>query len=159
MKKTFANISWPVTIIFALTLSLAIFSLTRLVWGWTNPSANPPSGSGTLSGAIMYFATSTCPTGWSEVTAARGRYIVGLPASGSVSSTVGTALTNSENRAVGQHNHSMSGAGNPMRSIPGPNLVPLGSGHSFTTMGNTDNAGSVAGTNAPYIQFLVCQKT
>jgi hypothetical protein len=25
---------------------IMLFSLTRLVWGWTNPSANPPSGSG-----------------------------------------------------------------------------------------------------------------
>lgn len=51
MKKTFANISWPVAILFILTLSLAIFSLTRLVRAWTNPTANPPLGS-----SVLYYS-------------------------------------------------------------------------------------------------------
>lgn len=127
-----------------------------LVTAWTNPSGNPPTGSGSLSGAIMYFAASTCPTGWSEVTAARGRYIVGLPASGSVSSTVGTALTDQENRPAGQHTHSVT-----VKWPFGGGDFGSGSYANFSETSRTTDSGSglVAGTNAPYIQFIVCQKT
>lgn len=31
------------------------------------------------SGAIMYFDMTSCPSGWTEFTTARGRYIAGLP--------------------------------------------------------------------------------
>ncbi|MGE0788106.1 MAG: hypothetical protein AB7S26_20715 [Sandaracinaceae bacterium] len=58
------------------------------------------------SGAIMYFNASTCPAGWTEVTAARGRTIVGLAGSaGTVGGTVGVALTDRENRG---HTHTTS---------------------------------------------------
>jgi len=48
-----------------------------------------------------------CPTGWSEYTAARGRYVVGVPAGGTVEAAVGTALSNQENREVAQHRHNL----------------------------------------------------
>lgn len=41
-----------------------------------------------------------CPTGWSELTAARGRVIVGVPASGTLAATVGTALTDAQDKSV-----------------------------------------------------------
>jgi hypothetical protein len=41
-----------------------------------------------------------CPAGWSEVTVLRGRAVVGLPASGAVNATVGTALPNQGTRSV-----------------------------------------------------------
>jgi hypothetical protein len=172
-------------LIFTFVVILAVVAgigTAVLVTAWTNPSGNPPTGSGNLSGLIGYFATSTCPTGWSEVTAARGRYIVGLPASGSVSSTVGTALSNSENRAVGQHTHTASDSGhthngadvhfaasvdNPGYQVPvigsswagwysTTNQMTIHAGYANITV---DAAGTTAGTNAPYIQFIVCQKS
>ena len=69
---------------------------------WQTPSGVP-------SGVIAFMA-GACPSGWTEYTAARGRYVVGVPSGGTVSGTVGTALTNQENRAVGQHTHTFSGA-------------------------------------------------
>jgi hypothetical protein len=69
---------------------------------WQTPSGVP-------SGVIAFMA-GACPSGWSEYTAARGRYVVGVPSGGTVSGTVGTALTNQENRAVGQHTHTFSGS-------------------------------------------------
>ena len=56
--------------------------------------------SGTPSGAIMFFNLASCPSGWTELTAARGRYLVGLTSGGTLAGTAGTALTNLENRAV-----------------------------------------------------------
>ncbi len=61
------------------------------------------------SDLIGYFPSS-CPSGWAEYTGARGRYIVGTPSGGDMADTVGSALTNKEDRSVGQHNHTFSGS-------------------------------------------------
>jgi hypothetical protein len=71
------------------------------------------NGSGTLSwavgapaGLMAWSTTGSCASGWSEVTAARGRYVVGYQAGATLGGTVGTAFTvDQENRAVGQHTH------------------------------------------------------
>lgn len=128
------------------------------------------------SGAIMHFNLTSCPTGWSELTSARGRYIVGLNNNGTLGAATGTALNNSENRAVGQHNHfimaasTSSGATALTSSNQLSRALDYGPAPSFNyggdiagtstaaSLGLTSNSGSVAGTNAPYIQFLVCQK-
>ena len=68
---------------------------------WVQITASLPPG------AIAFFA-GACPTGWTEYTSARGRYIVGTPSGGTNGATVGTALSNSEDRAVGQHNHAIT---------------------------------------------------
>jgi hypothetical protein len=59
------------------------------------------------SGAVMFFNLNSCPVGWSELTQARGRYIVGLPESGTLGGTAGTALSDIEDRTVGRHNHTV----------------------------------------------------
>lgn len=51
------------------------------------------------TGAIVAFTTS-CPAGWSEYTAARGRVIVGTPSGGTDEGTVGSALTNLGTRTI-----------------------------------------------------------
>ncbi|MBI4427510.1 MAG: hypothetical protein HY562_00145 [Ignavibacteriales bacterium] len=160
-------------------------------------------------GTIAAFKSS-CPDGWTEYTSARGRYLVGTPAAGSPESTVGTALSDQENRAVGEHNHSASGltfAGDALSghshgvTDPGHghnvNYWPGGGGGDTTqrparvlddgssslsqntgsqTTGISINSGSagtpsgtiggfsakqgsVAGTSAPYIQIIWCEKT
>jgi len=70
--------------------------------GIVEAPAGVPSG-------IIAFVTGSCPTGWTEYTAARGRYVLGTPSGGTGEGTAGTALSNTEDRAVGQHNHSFSG--------------------------------------------------
>ena len=148
------------------------------------------SPSGVPSGLIAYMAGS-CPSGWTEYTAARGRYVVGVPSGGTVAGTQGTALTNQENRAVGQHTHTFSGSamsdhnhtqnahnhsqvgksnsGNGTTicgSISGANPTTTTGSTTATNIaasagtpaGTNANAGSVANTNAPYIQLTVCQK-
>lgn len=53
-------------------------------------------------GVIMAFNLSACPAGWSEYTAAGGRYLVGAATPGAA---VGAALGAGENRATGAHSH------------------------------------------------------
>jgi len=141
---------------------ICIGSNCRSAWGGDAPS-----------GGIAFFATSTCPTGWTEATAARGRYIVGLPSGGTLAGTAGTALSNLENRQVGSHTHTVNDPGHEhgtdgVLAGPFPQTYYYGDGTRHFTFGYTgysetgvtfNNTGSVAGTNAPYIQFLVCQKS
>ncbi|MBI2139501.1 hypothetical protein HYU14_01145 [Candidatus Woesearchaeota archaeon] len=134
-------------------------------------------GSGFIpSGAVMFFDLSTCPSGWTEFTDGRGRYIVGLPSGGTLKGTVGTTLTNIENRPVGKHTHGVTDPKHshtidkpPTRKDPDEGIIHgqagkdnIGSG-TFDTLASAtgiiiNNAGSVSGTNAPYIQLLVCKK-
>lgn len=138
------------------------------------------------SGAIGYRNATTCPSGWTEQTQARGASVVGLVSGGTLNTTVGTVLTNQENRAVGQHAHTEN-AHNHGITDPGHVHTEAGwngaSGartndetgsagqHSNVNTGTSTtgiminnatptnvNAGSVAGTNAPYIQLLICAK-
>ncbi len=125
---------------------------------------------GVPAGFVGFFNLSSCPTGWSELTAAKGRYLVGLPSGGTLAGTKGTALSNLEDRPVGQHNHTVNDPGHS-HTVPGMN--GLNSGYVFTTSPSywgtsatgsavtsitINNSGTVPGTNAPYLQLLVCQK-
>jgi hypothetical protein len=53
-----------------------------------------------LPAGMIAFFNGVCPAGWTEVTAARGRIVVGLPASGTLAGTVGTAFTDLQDKSV-----------------------------------------------------------
>jgi len=138
----------------------------------------PSTNGGVPSGAVMFFDLAACPAGWSEMTSARGRYIAGKTSSGTLAATVGTALTDKENRAVGKHNHSITdpGHGHSLSNVVSAghtayndsttcvNVVPrFGLISIVTALANTTgitlgSSGDVDGTNAPYIQLLTCKK-
>lgn len=123
------------------------------------------------AGAVMFFNLPACPDGWSELTPARGRYVVGLPGGGSLGATVGVALTAEEDRSAGRHGHAINDPGHSHSYVNngtwqyycGGNYCQTQYGAAQTT-GSTstgvtvEDYGTVAGTNAPYIQLLVCQK-
>ena len=127
------------------------------------------------AGAVMYFDLPSCPSGWSDFDAGRGRYLVGVPAGGTGGATVGTALSDKENRPTGQHTHAVNDPGhfhtvdfdterlaNRGNTIGGTSLFGTNSGgentHPALTHITIANAGAVAGTNAPYLQLLACRK-
>lgn len=66
-----------------------------------NDSATAPA---LPAGATVHFSLAACPAGWSELTAARGRAVVGLRSGGTVGGIVGQPLANLEDRA---HTHSV----------------------------------------------------
>jgi hypothetical protein len=127
------------------------------------------------SGAVTFFVRAACPEGWSELTAARGRYLVGLPGGGALGTTVGTQLTDLENRSVGQHDHAFTSTPHSHTiSVPvsggalGVSAALSGQPPSGTTIlttssveadGTISSAGAVVGTNAPYMQLLACVKS
>lgn len=124
-------------------------------------SAGNQAVSGIPTGAVMFFNLSVCPPGWSVLPEARGRYLVGVQSGGTLAAIVGTPLTNEENRA-GRPTQVNTGATykidppcSPGRAIRGE--CPSG-GITKTPAFTIDNSGAVPGTNAPYLQLLVCRK-
>jgi hypothetical protein len=120
------------------------------------------------SGAVMYFNLPACPTGWTELSRAQGRYIVGRRPGGTLADTVGTALFDRENRPVGQHTHTITDPGHQHGYEQAfPNSTSSGNSqagyrHALTDVAVTgitiNPEGTTPGTNAPYIILLICQK-
>lgn len=238
MVKNYRRIT--LVLVVALVLVLGIYSVAqgRSLPLFGAPLALQPDTprasalADTPSGAVMFFDLAACPAGWTELTDARGRVLVGLPDGGSLGATVGTALSNQENRAVGQHDHPVDDPGHGHTvTDPGHSHVATDQGHGHgindpkhkhnlennhtllvqgdwggdgngnpefadynigepysdlastnisiqtdyadivvnsnntglsltnnTTGVAVNNSGTVAGTNAPYIQLLVCRK-
>jgi len=120
---------------------------------------------------IAFFNLASCPAGWTPVSSAQGRYLVGLPAPGTLGGTAGSELGDQENRPAGRHNHTATDSGHTHTypkltsgsgglSLKGPfvsaNSYPAtNTGYANITVANN---GTTTGTNAPYIQFLVCSK-
>lgn len=126
-------------------------------------------------GAVMFFNLLRCPKGWTELNAAQGRYIVGLPAGGYLAGIQGAPLLNLEDRPVGQHVHGLGQSNQPQwvsaAAGPGERCIRNYPQYLCTDQwkrieahpGDRANlvvepSGPVVGTNAPYIQLLACQK-
>ncbi len=138
------------------------------------------------AGAVMFFDDTSCPMGWTELTAARGRAVVGLPSGGTLNGILGTALANLENRSHshsvdpatfntgngGSHNHT---TGEPTHKggvglTTGSFLIFYGEDdhlHNISTGGSHNHSVNVPNTTSsnastddviPYIQLLTCKK-
>ena len=94
------------------------------------------SAGGLPSGMIAAF-NAACPSGWTELTAARGRVIVGVPASGTLAGTVGTALTDLQDKSV-----TPTFAGSPFSEIINHTHPVTDPGHSHTQASTTTATGS-----------------
>lgn len=70
---------------------LLLLSLVVPAYGTT---VMPGSGAVPSSAGILMASGSTCPSGYTRVTAANGFYLVGAPTSQAAAATVGSAITN-----------------------------------------------------------------
>lgn len=155
---------------------------------------------GIASGLIFWVHLSSCPAGWTAVSMS-GMAAVGVPSGGTINATVGTALTDLENRAVGTHNHTATTTiTDPGHKPPASTLISPDPHHHTMTLSTSSafggtgdvallrsggtvtptslsistsivnqvtgvsiattlaNAGSVAGTNLPSDQEILCKK-
>ncbi len=99
---------------------------------------NIVGGVGVPSRLIAFWTFSTPPAGWVEYAAARGRFIVGVPSGGTIAGTVGTALTNLQDKT---HTHT-----GPSHTHTGPSHTHTGPNHTHTGPSHTHNQNS-AGAN------------
>lgn len=162
----------------------------RLIWntrgrlGVSGPAgAAGPAGTDATApaGEVGFFALATCPSGWSAYGPAQGRYVVGLPPSGTLEGTTGTALADEEDRPVGKHSHAVVDPGHT-HDIEVDPVLDGGNVTAQRVTGTADaqtgflqqtvvgkalkaytgisiaESGTVAGTNAPYVQLLACKK-
>jgi hypothetical protein len=193
------------------------------ITGVLTTTASASGDAALQTGDIVFSTTGACRTGFAEYTALRGRYLVGLPSGGTNAGTTGTALTDLENRAVGQHNHGVTDPGhNHTQNAHSHGVTDPGHSHGVTDPGHVhtnsvttwtggitaaggteagnfatansttsattgvtvnsnttgistnnatatnnsnttgvtvNNSGSVAGTNAPYLQLIACRKS
>lgn len=162
----------------------------RLVWnrrgraGATGVAGAPGAAGADAvapAGAVGFFALASCPSGWAPYAEAQGRYVVGLPANGTLGGTAGTALGDKEDRPVGKHTHAVIDPGHT-HDIEVDPILNGGNVAAQRVTGTADtqtgfvqqmvedkaltattgitlaDAGSVAGTNAPYVQLLACKK-
>lgn len=112
------------------------------------------------TGSIWFFNLTSCPSGWSEATAGRGRALVGLPSAGTLAGTAGSALTNLGTRtvtSVASHTHAVDPASTTTSADAHTHAVdPLSDTatlagshqHTFSTYDTLGNAGNAraAGT-------------
>ena len=108
------------------------------------------------SGLIMMKSSGSCPTGWTEYTMTRGRALVGVPSGGTIQGTVGTALTNLQNKTHTHtgpsHTHSITVGNMNSGGTPFHGQDPSGSGGTGLT------GTSAASNSLPYVQLLFCSK-
>lgn len=122
-------------------------------------------GASLPAGMIAMF-NGACPSGWSELTAARGRTVVGVPAAGTLAATVGTALTDAQDRSVtptftgdalGTHTHTYTDVVNHTHTVsvndPGHTHLtqryPTATGASSGFTIDTSMSGTLADNTLP----------
>lgn len=127
-----------------------------------------------LSGMISAF-NGSCPTGWTEYTAARGRTVVGTPASGTNAGTVGTALTDLEDKThthqyyeyvQGSETGNTYGARFPDANSDMDGVQSVQSTDTYNVVGGISSYRWLRDTETastsdviPYIQLTYCQKS
>ncbi len=98
------------------------------------------------SGAVVFFNLPTCPSGWTEHTAVRGRVVVGLTAGGTLGGwAVATSLSDLESRT---HTHTYS--------VTGPTGAAGGHNHIWSQVqaaGGDIQWQSYASNGAPVLAF------
>lgn len=119
-------------------------------------------------GAVIAFRDiKDCPAvGWRKSDLTKGRYIVGLNDGGTPNwTTKNEPLADQEDRPTGQHVHDMPGT-ERQESGDGSAMIYKGTAfphnQGFLLIHPKQQTGEVphakAGTNAPYVQLLFCEK-
>lgn len=115
------------------------------------------TGGNVTPGMTVFVDSGSCPAGFAELTAARGRVIVGVPSGGTVGGTAGTAMTDLEPR-IGAWT---KGGGGTANIASTPYLTAACS--SDCTMKDASDAQTLSTTTPeptmPYLQLLLCEKT
>ena len=118
---------------------LMIYNITNAQFEFYSGTAWNGIGS-TTAGEIAAFAATSCPTGWTEYTAARGRFLRGIDSSGSTTmDPSGTRAPGSvQADTVGPHNHTDRWLSSGTGSTVGYSGITGTLGNGFTVANNAD---------------------
>ena len=116
------------------------------------------SSGGVPSGAVLAFNLSSCPSGWTEYTAARGRFIRGIDSTGTNDPDGVRSLGSTQADAFQTHTHSMPAGGNVgSGGSLGTGFSALGYG---TPSSGSPNSGTTTTETRPKnVALLYCQKS
>ncbi len=115
---------------------------------WKTPATIPAN-------LIAHTTDSSAPTGFSEFTAGRGRFLVGTPSGGTNGGTVGTALTNLQNKT---HSHTVQCIGSFANTAGRAGLMYT-SPYTVPDDGQVPTNTASTGDFVPFIQQLGIIKT
>jgi hypothetical protein len=99
------------------------------------PTPTPtPAPAAVPAGAVMAFDLDACPSGWSELTAAPGRCIVGADGAHAASSQGGSDTVTLSVDQMPAHSHGVEDMGHVHGSPAGGNFVTGGTGFGFANV-------------------------
>lgn len=115
-----------------------------------------PAQKAAPSGMLLFFTGSDCPTGWLQAGLSQGRFLVGLPDSGTPGQTFGGKPLSAQE--IRQHTHTLSG--HLDTTSHGIELASSGAAggyakHDSYPYSETSKPESAA---LPYLKLLQCQK-
>lgn len=117
---------------------------------------------GSLTNLVAYTSAGSALSGWTEYTAARGYFIVGLVSGGVNLGTVGTALTNQQNIS---HSHTVSATGwsGNAGGSTGNVIITTGAavpgGTADATSAPSTGTAAAGSIGMPYIQMMCIAKS
>ncbi len=151
-------------------LNLVVSAFTAAVVAaavtWADQTRITSPGAGVPSGTSVLISSGSCPGGFVEETAARGRFIVGTPAAGTLGGTVLSAMTDLQDVT---HQHTVGGGEDGSGHFHNDNAY--GTGGTFATGSivqtnnttasttNTRPLVSASSTGHPYLQVRLCRKS
>lgn len=132
---------------------LMVYNTTSGQYEFYNGSAWTGIGS-TTTGQISAFAATTCPSGWTEYTASRGRFLRGYDNGAGNDPDDNRAIGNIQADMVGPHSHSINTG---YSGAPYAGYADIGgSGANFNVQLNTNNS-TGAETRPKNVVAIYCQ--
>lgn len=130
-------------------------ALTAAFWSMGSAQGGGSDDDGVPRGAVAFFASGTaCPVGWAPATAVQGRVVVAVTDGATVGRTVGSPLTDRENRT---HTHAVGGTYQlPARAIAAAD----GTNRQGAESGDQPFSGTLAAapSGLPFMQLRACVK-
>ncbi len=121
---------------------------------WYSMKGSSGGGGASPKGAIMAFNLVSCPSGWSEYTLARGRFLRGIDSTGINDPEGVRALGSTQDDIFESHSHVYGALHNAY-----PNMNWLGAGPAVGNWGpHTSAATGGAETRPKNVALLFCEK-
>ncbi|MCP3054942.1 tail fiber domain-containing protein, partial [Aurantimonas marianensis] len=145
---------------------IAAWNDTTSSWGCTDA---PTGGVDSATGMIAAFSASSCPAGWTEYTAARGRFLRGIDPTGTIDPDGVRTAGSVQADAFQSHTHDIEGQSGGVNNIvafqdSNPDSTYSGGagtsrGDSYISVGNPNSGRVSVETRPKNIAVIFCEYT